>query len=94
MKFIAKCLTGAGESRPQEDSKCRLAFPPWSHKEANLARKKRLGEPLPDAQSVPVHFYLGAIAGISFGGLYVAATYFEPEPKEVSKPVPGVKIRR
>jgi hypothetical protein len=39
-------------------------------------------------------FILGALAGISYGGLYVAATYFEPEAKEVSRSVPGVKIRR
>jgi hypothetical protein len=39
-------------------------------------------------------FILGALVGVSYGGLYVAATYFEPEPKEVSKPVPGVKIRK
>ncbi len=39
-------------------------------------------------------FIVGTLAGLSYGGLYVAATYFEPEPKEVSKPVPGVKIRK
>jgi hypothetical protein len=39
-------------------------------------------------------FIIGALVGVSYGGLYVAATYFEPEPKEVSKPVPGVKIRK
>jgi hypothetical protein len=39
-------------------------------------------------------FIIGAIIGAGYGGLYVAATYFEPEPKEVTKPVPGVKIRR
>jgi hypothetical protein len=39
-------------------------------------------------------FILGTLVGVSYGGLYVAATYFEPEPKEVSKPVPGVKIRK
>ncbi len=37
---------------------------------------------------------VGALSAISVGGLYVAATYFEPEPREVSKSVPGVKIRR
>jgi hypothetical protein len=39
-------------------------------------------------------FILGALVGLSYGALYMAATYFEPEPKEVSKPVPGVKIRK
>ena len=36
----------------------------------------------------------GALTAVAFGGLYVMATYFEPEPREVSKSVPGVKIRR
>lgn len=39
-------------------------------------------------------FILGSLAAITFGGLYTLATYFEPEPKEVAKPVSGVKIRR
>ncbi len=34
---------------------------------------------------------LGAIVG---GGLYALQAYFEPEPREVSKTVPGVKIRK
>jgi hypothetical protein len=37
---------------------------------------------------------VGALAAITFGGLYVMATYFEPEPREVSKAVPGVKVRK
>ncbi len=37
---------------------------------------------------------VGTASVIAFGGLYVLGTYFEPEPKEVSKSVPGVKIRR
>ena len=36
----------------------------------------------------------GAIAGIIYGGLYALAVYFEPEPREVSTPVPGVKVRQ
>lgn len=35
----------------------------------------------------------GVIAGIAYGGLYALAVYFEPEPREVSLPVPGVKVR-
>lgn len=34
---------------------------------------------------------LGALV---FGGLYVLAVYFEPQSVEVTKVVPGVKIRR
>ncbi len=36
----------------------------------------------------------GALSAIMLGGLYMAATYLEPEQREVSKSVPGVKIRR
>lgn len=34
------------------------------------------------------------LGGIVFGGLYVLAVYFEPEPKEISKSVRGIKLRR
>lgn len=37
---------------------------------------------------------IGVVGGIVFGGLYALATYFEPHPEEVAKPVPGVKVRR
>ncbi len=37
---------------------------------------------------------VGTASAVLFGGLYVLAVYFEPEPKEVTKPVPGVKIRK
>jgi hypothetical protein len=36
----------------------------------------------------------GVVGAVVFGGLYVMAVFFEPEPKETSTPVPGVKIRR
>ncbi len=36
----------------------------------------------------------GTIALIAYGGLYALAIYFEPEPHEVSTPVPGVKVRK
>ena len=39
-------------------------------------------------------FVVGLLAGVTAGGLYVLAAYFEPEPKEVTQPVPGVKVRR
>lgn len=34
------------------------------------------------------------LAGIVFGGLYVLAVYFEPETKEITKPVRDVKLKR
>ncbi|MCL4766780.1 MAG: hypothetical protein KJZ80_11140 [Hyphomicrobiaceae bacterium] len=36
----------------------------------------------------------GTVALIVYGGLYALAVYFEPEPHEVSTPVPGVKVRK
>jgi hypothetical protein len=39
-------------------------------------------------------FIAGVIGGMLFGGLYFMAVFFEPEPKETSTPVPGVKVRR
>jgi hypothetical protein len=36
----------------------------------------------------------GTLSAIVFAGLYALAVVFEPVPKEVSKPVPGVKIRK
>lgn len=37
---------------------------------------------------------VSAISAVVFGGLYVLATKYEPEPQLISKPVHGVKIRR
>lgn len=39
-------------------------------------------------------FVVATLAGITAGGLYVLAVFFEPVPKEVTQPLPGVKIRR
>lgn len=39
-------------------------------------------------------FITGTLAGLTLGGLYVLATRFEPEQQTISKPVPGVKVRR
>lgn len=36
----------------------------------------------------------GIAGGVVFGGLYVMAVFFEPQPRETSTPVPGVKVRR
>ncbi len=36
----------------------------------------------------------GSLGAIVLSGLYVLATRFEPEQQIISKPVPGVKIRR
>jgi hypothetical protein len=37
---------------------------------------------------------ISLIGGIVSGGLYVLATNFQPEQKEVSQIVPGIKIRK
>ena len=39
-------------------------------------------------------FVVGSLAAITYGGLYVMAVYFEPVPKEVRKPLPGIQIRK
>jgi hypothetical protein len=35
----------------------------------------------------------GIAAGILFGSLYILAEYFEPDTKEISKPVRNIKVR-
>lgn len=39
-------------------------------------------------------FISGMLTGLVLAGLYVLATRFEPEQQTISKPVPGVKIRK
>jgi hypothetical protein len=36
---------------------------------------------------------VGTIGAIITGALYILATKFEPQPRMVTKPVPGVKVR-
>ena len=39
-------------------------------------------------------FIAGLLGALVLSGLYVLATKYEPEQQVVSKPIPGVKIRR
>ena len=39
-------------------------------------------------------FVVGSLAAITYAGLYVMAVYFEPEPKEIRKPLPSINVRR
>lgn len=39
-------------------------------------------------------FVAGALSAIAVGCLYVLAVYFEPEPKEVTRPISNVKVRK
>lgn len=39
-------------------------------------------------------FIAGSLGALVLSGLYVLATKYEPDQQIVSKPVPGVKIRR
>jgi hypothetical protein len=39
-------------------------------------------------------FVVGTLAAFVSGGLYILAVKFEPEVREVTKVVPGVKIRK
>lgn len=36
----------------------------------------------------------GILGAIVFGGLYAIGIFLEPEQREMSTPVPGVKVRR
>jgi len=36
---------------------------------------------------------IGVIGGVFYGTFYVLSEYFEPEPKEMTKPLRGVKVR-
>lgn len=38
-------------------------------------------------------FVLMILGGIAGGSLYVLATYFEPEQKEISKPVRDIELK-
>jgi hypothetical protein len=38
-------------------------------------------------------FIVGTTGAIIAGALYILATEFEPSPRTVTKPVPGVKVR-
>jgi len=39
-------------------------------------------------------FTLAVFGGLAFAALYVLATYFEPEPREVTQPLIGVEVQR
>jgi hypothetical protein len=36
----------------------------------------------------------GVLGAVTIGGLYVLAEYFQPEPRETTRSVPGVKVRK
>jgi hypothetical protein len=36
----------------------------------------------------------GILGAVVFGGLYFMAVFFEPEPRETSTPLPGVRVRK
>lgn len=39
-------------------------------------------------------FVAATLVGLVLGGLYILATRFEPEQQTISKPVPGIKVRK
>lgn len=39
-------------------------------------------------------FVVGLLCGVTFGGLYALSEFFEPEQREVTSSVPGVKVRK
>jgi len=38
--------------------------------------------------------FVGVVAGVVYGGFYVLSVYFEPEQKEITTPLRGVKVRK
>ncbi len=36
---------------------------------------------------------IGILAGLFYGGMFILANYFEPEPREISKTIRNVKIK-
>jgi hypothetical protein len=38
--------------------------------------------------------FTGILGAIVLGGLYIAGLFLEPAQREMSTPVPGVKVRR
>lgn len=64
------------------------------HKEVTLDRQtdRTAGYPMPSLFRFLV--VATTLTAVAFGGLFVLATYFEPEPREVSKSLPGVKIKK
>jgi hypothetical protein len=73
----------------------REAHLSWSHNDANKTSDIPLGSGFDKMPSL-LRFLVvvGAVTGLVVGGLYVLATQFEPAQREVTKPVPNVKIRR
>ena len=39
-------------------------------------------------------FVVGVLTAATAGGLFVLSEFFEPEQREVTQTVPGVKVRR
>lgn len=71
-----------------------VVFPRIVLGHALLATRRQVGE---TSASMPTLFrfvvVLGLIASVVTGSLYVLAEYFQPEPKEISKSLRGIKAR-
>lgn len=39
-------------------------------------------------------FVLIVLGGLGYGGMYALGTFFEPEPREIVKPIPRSKFLR
>jgi hypothetical protein len=68
-------------------------WPWWSHN-----GKTRNDKNLDPVRLMPSLFrflvIVCVLSAVVYGGIYTLAVYFEPDPREVSKPLPSVKIRR
>jgi hypothetical protein len=67
--------------------------PWWSHN-GRTRNGKNFGARAPMPSLFRFLVIACVLSAVAYGGIYALAVYFEPEPTEVSKPLPGVKIRR
>jgi hypothetical protein len=66
-----------------------------SHNAVNFQQHKPISQEKRNMPSLfRFLFAAGLLAGIGLGGLYVLAVFLEPVPKEVTKTIPNVKVRR
>src|SRR5262245_50036663 len=77
------CHTGFAGSRRPSHNRVILAL--------NILGRKRVRH-MPSL--VRFLIVVGVLAAVVYGGLYFMAVFFEPEPRETSTTVRGVKIRR
>ena len=85
-----KAIGGIGDSRDAGFDRLRVILAPrW---------KPRVRARAGQGPAMPTIFrfviIVGALVAAGYSGLYVLATQFEPQPREVTQPIGTVKIRK